>query len=166
MIKTFWVSSCKQDHAIVLSQELLQPPFLTLTHLFVQNLFIYLWKAAPSRRSAEEYAVGWQALISRSLKTLNQAGEEPSLALVHLVRTPPTVSFYNFALWWKFLKPLGSPSPQNGTFVIWKCFMAWQNCFLSWATFQIGPKLSLLNGSQVVLAGNCSDSIVMKFSGL
>lgn len=80
---------------------------------------------------------GWQALISRSLKSLNQTGEEPSLAQSHLVWTPPTVSFCNFALWWKFPKPLGSSSPRNGTFVIWECFMAWENCFLSWATFKL-----------------------------
>lgn len=139
MIKIFWLSC---PHLETGSWHCLESSTFSASfpnpYTSIPTKTVYL-PVKSSRRSAEEYAIGWQALMSRSLKTLSQTGKEPSLAWSHLVWISPTMSFYNFVWWWKFLKPLGTPLPQNGTFVIWKCFMAWENCFLSWATFQIGP---------------------------
>lgn len=143
------VSTWEKDHITVLSQVVSQPPFLTLTPLLVQNLFIYVWKVDTARRRmSREYVISWQAPVSRRSprpKSLNQTGRELNLAQGHLRWMSPTLSFYNFALWWRLLKPFGYASPQNRTFAIWKCFMGGGNYFLSWATFQIGPKVPLLN---------------------
>jgi len=143
------VPTWEQDQVIVLSQVVSQPPFLTLTPLLVQNIYIYLWKVdSARRRTAQEYVIGWQAPVSRRnprLKSLNQTGRELNLARAHLRRMPPTLSFYNFVLWWKLLKPLGYTSLQNRTFAIWEYFMGWGNFFLSWAAFQVGPKVPLLH---------------------